>query len=254
MELIKSAARRSKLSDVAYVVLNLGLAGAVFGLTVAFTPPYLAYLLIILSKWRVFAVRPRFWLANMQGNTIDTLVGISVVTLMWHSAGQLTVQMLITVLYAAWLLVIKPRSKRKDMIIQAEIGQFLGVTAVMGMAYYLDVGLIVAACWLVGYIAAWHALQSYDEDDARLLGMVWGIIVAECAWLGANWTSAYTLSGNLLVPQTAVIVSLIGYIVRRAYDYIYHGTLDWKRLRAPIIFTVAVIAIMFIRELSDIFA
>ena len=61
------------------------------------------------------------------------------------------------------------------MIIQAEIGQFLGITAVMGMAYYLDVGLIVAACWLIGYIAAWHALQSYDEDDARLLGMVWGI-------------------------------------------------------------------------------
>ena len=69
MELIKSAARRSKLSDVAYVVLNLRLAGAVFGLTVAFTPPYLAYLLIILSKWRVFAVRPRFWLANMRGIT-----------------------------------------------------------------------------------------------------------------------------------------------------------------------------------------
>ena len=46
MELIKSVARRSKVSDVAYVLLNIALAIAIYVLTIAFTPPYFAYALV----------------------------------------------------------------------------------------------------------------------------------------------------------------------------------------------------------------
>ena len=250
MELIKSVARRSKLSDIAYVSLNIGLAVALYVLTVVFSPPYLAYLLVLLSKWRVLAVRPRFWLANIQGNTIDTLVGISAVTLIWLSQGEMAVQILLTALYAAWLLMLKPRSTRRAMIIQAEVGQFAALTALFGIAYYFDSSLVVLACFAIGYITAWHALQSYEEPQTRLLAAIWGFVVAEFGWLAYQWTSAYTLAGDLMAPQVAIIASLSGYVTMRAYEYHTHGKLSWKRMRAQILFAAAVIAMMLLKELS----
>ncbi len=37
----------------------------------------LALSIIVLSKWRMFAVRPRFWLANIRANAVDLIVGLS---------------------------------------------------------------------------------------------------------------------------------------------------------------------------------
>lgn len=250
MELIKSVARRSKVSDVAYVLLNIALAIAIYVLTIAFTPPYFAYALVLLSKWRVFAVRPRFWLANIQGNMVDALVGVSTVTLIWRADGQMVVQVLLTVLYIAWLLILKPRSRRKVMIAQAEISQFIALIALFGVAHYLDSSIVVALCWVIGYVAAWHGLQSYDEDDVYLLSFIWGLVIAELGWLSYQWTSAYTLAGDLMVPQGAIIVGLVGHLMMQAYNHQYHKTLTWKRLRAPVLFSILVVAMMLLRELS----
>jgi len=253
MELIKSAAKRSKVSDIVYVLLNIALAGGIFALTFAFSPPYLAYLLVLLSKWRVLAVRPRFWLANIQGNIVDILVGLSTVTLIWRASGALTAQLLIAALYAAWLLILKPRSKRKDMVVQGEVAQFLSLTAIIGVSYMLDASIVVVICWLIGYFVARHVLYSYDEHDVTVLSMVWGLIVAEFAWLASQWTQAYPLASDLLAPQMAIIISLVGYVVMRAYDYHYHKSFSWKQLRAPILFAIAVITIMLLWELSVYF-
>ncbi len=250
MEFIKSAARRSKMSDIAYILLNIGLAITVYALTAVFSPPYLAYLLVLLSKWRVFAVRPRFWLANIQGNMIDTLVGVSVVTLIWRSAGETSAQLLLTALYAGWLLVLKPRSKRRAMIAQAEVGQFASLTALFGIAYYFDSSVVTLACFGIGYIAAWHALQSYDEESTTLLAIIWGFVTAELGWVAYHWTQAYTLAGDLMLPQVALTISMLGYLVMRAYDAQVHTRLSWRQLRAPTLFVGAVIIIMLLKELS----
>ncbi len=45
----------------------------------------LAIIVVILSKWRMFAVRPRFWAANVRANSVDLLVGIPIVLFMSHS-------------------------------------------------------------------------------------------------------------------------------------------------------------------------
>src|ERR1051326_6294486 len=42
----------------------------------------LAILLVLLAKWRIFAVRPRYWLVNIASNGVDILVGISLVLFM----------------------------------------------------------------------------------------------------------------------------------------------------------------------------
>src|SRR3954467_2211669 len=80
----------------------------------------LAILVVILSKWRMFAVRPRFWPANIRANAIDLMVGLSVVLFMTHSNSML-LQFVWAALYAIWLIAIKPRSSVLMVTLQAFI-------------------------------------------------------------------------------------------------------------------------------------
>ena len=253
MDLIKSAAKRSKLSDIVYIILNLALAGAVLGLTVAFQPPFVAYLLILVSKWRVLGVRPRFWWANFQTNMVDLVVGICAVTLIWQASGTFIIQLLLAVLYAAWLLILKPRSSRKYMVLQAGVSQFLALTSLFSVAHYLDSSIIVALCLAIGYVTARHILSSYEDEDITLLSAIWGFLIAELGWLCYHWVVAYDITTSLLLPQVAILAGLLGFVTIRFYDTKYHNKSLTKTLRAPVLFSLAVLAILLLREISVIF-
>lgn len=253
MNLMKSVAKRSKLSDIVYIILNIALAAGVLWLTILFQPPYLAYLLVVLSKWRVFAVRLRYWWANLQTNTVDLLVGISAVTLIWQANGIFLIQLLLAVLYAAWLLILKPRSKRIYMLWQAGAAQFLSLMALFSVAHYLDSALIVAFCFIIGYVCTRHVLLAYDEHDLVVPSLVWGFFMAELGWLSYHWTTAYLLGANLLLPQISIIAALFGFIAVKFYDAMYHDAPLNKALKAPALFSMAILAILLFSELSAFF-
>jgi hypothetical protein len=79
MEFLKLVRRRSFLSEAIYMILNICLAIALL-IVIRYTESIpLAFLLVIMSKWRVLAVRPRYWFANLRSNMIDFIVSISVV-------------------------------------------------------------------------------------------------------------------------------------------------------------------------------
>src|SRR5437763_99332 len=48
----------------------------------------IAAVLILLGKWRMFAVKPRHWLANIQANSVDIIVSLSLLVFMAHSGTQ----------------------------------------------------------------------------------------------------------------------------------------------------------------------
>lgn len=253
MDLIKSVAKRSQLSDVVYILLNLALACGVLLLTIAFQPPYLAYALVLLSKWRVFAVRARYWWANLQTNTVDVLVGASVVTLIWQASGTLLVQTFIALLYAAWLLILKPRSKRIYMIWQAGVAQFLAIMALFSIAHVLDSAVVVAVCYAIGYVCARHVMGAYDDQNLAMLSMIWGFFIAELGWLSYHWTTAYSLTTTLLLPQASIIAALFGFVALRCYDALVRDVPLWRSVKAPVLFSFAVMAILLFSELSAIF-
>ncbi|MBI3624389.1 hypothetical protein HY218_02020, partial [Candidatus Saccharibacteria bacterium] len=61
----------------------------------------LAMILILLSKWRMFVVRPHYWVANIRANAIDLMVGLSLVVFMSHTdAGSW--QLLWAIVYGVW--------------------------------------------------------------------------------------------------------------------------------------------------------
>src|ERR1700761_2840277 len=95
------------ISHAFYFVYNALLPLIVF-LLVRTSFVQLALSLILLSKWRMFAVRPRFWLANIRANAVDIVIGVSVLAFMTALNNE-GIQLLWAILWAAWLIYIKPR-------------------------------------------------------------------------------------------------------------------------------------------------
>ena len=129
MEFLKLVRRRSFLSEVVYTVLNIALAIALV-LVIRYTASIpLALGLVLISKWRVLAVRARYWFVNIRSNLVDIIVSISVVLHLYiindtstlADSTKLIVLGLVTVLYILWLLLLKPRSKRSYVAAQAGV-------------------------------------------------------------------------------------------------------------------------------------
>jgi hypothetical protein len=254
MEFLKIVRRRSFLSEVVYVVLNVVLSIAVVLLIRATESPWPAVGLISLSKWRVLAVRPRYWFVNIQANLVDFIVSLSVVVLLYEtyiggvaSTQKIFILTLLTLLYIVWLLFIKPRSKRVFVVAQAAVALFSGVTALYVLAYSWPASIVVLTMWLIGYITARHVLSSYDEPHILFLSLLSGLVVAEIGWLAYHWTVAYTPFGvaNVIFPRVALGVLCIGFVLHRCYDsYYHHQRIRGNDVLLPVLFTFGIIVIL----------
>lgn len=249
MEFLKSSKRRSLLSEAIYILLNVGLALAVLGLVWAISSPAAAFALVLLSKWRVLAVRPRYWFANIQANLVDIIVSLSVVVLLYAASGAIIAQCAITALYIVWLLLIKPRSKRVFVAIQAGAAVFLGVTALMSVSYEWNVAFVVLGMWLVGYAAARHVLGSYDDAHMSFYSLVWGLVMAEIGWFTYHWTFAYNLPsvGSIKLSQAALISLAISFLAERVYaSYSNHGRVRSGDVVLPMLFSISIILVLVV--------
>jgi hypothetical protein len=197
----------------------------------------LAVLVIILSKWRMFAVRPRFWAANIRANAVDLMVGIATVIFMVNSDSGL-MQLLWTVLYAGWLTYIKPRSDNFMVTVQAFIGQLYALSALY-LAW--GNGPVVGLTFLTGlfcYLAARHFFDIFDEPYARLLSFIWGYFAASLAWLLSHWLLFYQF-----VAQPTLILTALGYGLGVLY-YLDHNDRLNKGLKNQVVFIMVTIIIV----------
>lgn len=247
MDFLKSSKRRSLVSELVYIGLNVTLAVAVFLSVYAIDAPMLAVGLVLLSKWRIFAVRPRYWFANLKANLVDIIVSLSAVGLLWAAEGALVSQLVLTAAYIGWLLFIKPRSKRLFVAIQAYSAIFLGVSVLMMVSYDWPVFIVVLAMWLIGLSAARHVLGSYEEINAPLYSLIWGLLIAEIGWLGYHWAFAYQLPGvgSIQLSQTALIALAFSFLAERVYSsYYHHKEVKVNDIILPILLSVSVIMLL----------
>jgi hypothetical protein len=249
MEFLKLSKKRSVFSEVIYVALNILLALAVLAVVWAIESPWAALALVLLSKWRILGVRPRYWFANIQANLVDIVVNISVVMLLYAASGAVIAQCVITGLYIVWLLFVKPRSKRSFITVQAGTSLFLGITALAIVSYNWNIVFVVAAMWVIGYGAARHVLASYDEAHLSFYSLVWGFVMAELGWLMYHWTFAYTLPavGDIKLVQEAIIALALSFLAERVYaSYEKHGEVRNNDILLPSLFSISVILILII--------
>ena len=171
----------------------------------------LAILLIILSKWRIFAVRPHYWMTNIISNGIDIVVAVALVLFMANTSTEWW-QLLWMGLYAAWLILLKPRYDALSVSAQAMVGQLLGLSVL-----YLKFGdapllALVIGTWAVTYLAARHFLTSFEESQAPLLAHVWAYFAASLAFVLGHWLLFYGT-----IAQIIVILTTIGYGLAALY-------------------------------------
>lgn len=257
MEFLKIVKRRSFLNEAIYIALNVALAFGLMLLVRATNSLLPAFGLVILSRWRVLAVRPRYWFANLQGDLVSLIVSVSFVVLLYNTniaspndTKTLAFQILATLLYIVWLLFLRPQSKRKYIALQAGIALFIGVAAIYSMSYGWPASLVVLMVWLVGYSVSRHVLNTYDDEaHALTLSLAWGLILAEIGWWAYHWTIAYKLPiiSNVLLPQVAIIAVCVGFVSYKTYNsYAHHKKVRISDIILPLIFTVSIIAVLIL--------
>lgn len=252
MEFLKTIAkRRSLVSELVYIIFNIGLA-VLLMLVVRYTNSLVpAFILVVLSKWRVFAVRARFWLANIQANAVCFIVSVSYVIFLSainpsvsgsDETVSLILQLILASLYIAWLVLLKPQSKRHFMVMQSGVSLFVGLTAIFMVSYGWIASPVVFLVWLVSFVSIRHTLSAYDEDHNVLLSLAFSLLLVEIGWLAHHWVIAYRLpfSEHIAIPQVSIVSILIGFIFYKAYDSFYHH----QKIRSgdiilPLIFAIS---------------
>lgn len=186
VERIKPASGFSKIIHWALVVI-LPLLALVF---VRWSILPLAYGVVILSKWRMFAVRPRHWPANVRVNAVDIIAGLSFVVFMAQSPSTAW-QIVWLVVYEVWLVFIKPRSKIFWTSVQAALAQFGGLTAMYLLWGRSSLVILVVFSWIICYLCARHFFSSYDEPLGSMMSHIWGYMAAALTWVLGHWLLYY---------------------------------------------------------------
>lgn len=171
----------------------------------------LAILLVVLSKWRIFAVRPRYWIANIIQNGVDIMVAVSLIIFM-ASTSVVWWQLIWTLSYGAWLIWLKPRYDVLSVSAQAMIAQLLGLSVLYLKFGDSSVVGLVAGTWLVTYLAARHYLTSFEESHSPLLAHIWAYFSASLAFVLGHWLLFYGT-----IAQIIVILTTIGYGLAALY-------------------------------------
>lgn len=220
----------SALPVVTYVLVRLDFA-------------WIAVALLLLGKWRMFAVKARHWPANIRANAVDIFVSLSFVIFMVVTDTQ-SLQALWAAFYAVWLLVIKPQSSTIWVGIQALIAQSLSLTALF--LYWSESSTIalVFLAWSVSYLCARHFLAAFDESMSRATAYTWAFFAASLTWLSAHWLIFYGP-----IAQPALMLSVLGYGLAAMY-YLEHKDKLSANLRRQFV-GVMTVMILFLIIFSD---
>lgn len=198
---IKPAAGFSRLVHWLFVLI-IPIAALIF---VRWDILSLAYGVVILSKWRMFAVRPRHWPANIRANSIDIIAGLSFVVFM-AQAPSVAWQFIWLIVYELWLIYIKPKSKIFWTTVQAGLGQFVGLTAVYLLWGRSSLVVLVIVSWIICYSAGRHFFSSFDEPLSSMLSHIWAYIAAAMTWVLGHWLLYYGF-----LAQPVLLLSILSY-------------------------------------------
>ena len=246
-----SIKQRSVLASIFHIIFNIIVAVSSLVLLLLFPEaPWAAFLVVIASKFRIFAVKPRFWKANILASLTDLVFCLGIVVLIWLAGdvGAFWLQIVLTAVYIIWLIIIKPMTKQSAVAFQAAASQFVGIWALFAVANHLTLPVVILLSFGIGFSVARHILIAHRENQLMLMSFVWGLFVAQLSFLAYHWSIAYEFFGTLKVSQFAIIITVIAFSIERFYHNVQknEGQIKTGNLILPIIFSAALIAILLI--------
>ena len=204
----------------------------------------LALVIILLGKWRVFAVQPRHWWANIRANGVDILVGISALAFMTETSSA-AIQIAIAVAYAIWLLALKPRSGALAVAMQALVAQTVSMIALFLVWDGQALAVLVLAAGFIAYLCARHFFTTFDEPHTPLYAHSWGYFAGALTWLLGHWLLYYVG----LIAQPAVLLTVVGFGLAALYYLEQNDRLSVLLQRQILFITLALTLIIVV--LSD---
>ena len=251
--------RRDLVSTTAHILLNIALAVSIAIALVVFSSYWLAIVLLVLSKWRVFAVKPRFWWANIQSNAVDFIVGLGYITQFSQIPTQQYVsQAVVFLAYIFWLLIIKPRSGKHWVVSQGLVALYIGTSALLSIGYDWPSFVLLGLLMLVCFVTQRHVLAVYDLDGVNYHAALVALVSGEFLWVSSHWVVAYSLPlKGLYLTQPALIIVLLMIAVQLVLERVLTkhnssegGFKDWSgALRPallPIILCLVVVLILLV--------
>ena len=255
------ALRRSRnaFSSLLHIVLNAALAVSSIYITWITGSPLIGILLVILSKWRMLAVRPRYWELNIKSNLVDLIVANSIILIAYCSGRTfLPIHVILMIIYSVWLIIIKPRSSESAANLQSFIAIFLGTIATVLMTASANSIFMAGAGFILGYAGARHILVQGEDKDYNIIIMAGAVISAEICWLCHSWLIVYSFADTgIIIPQLSIIMAIVSFIFGYAYKSITRneGKLKWSEIGMPTAFaiiTIAVIVIFFSQPIFNV--
>lgn len=252
-------ARKSRniASTAVHVFLNILLGIGAVLITVFSGSPMLGVILVLVSKWRIVAVRRRYLWLNVKSNLVDLIVGLSIVILSYFAGSALMpVHFVLMVIYVLWLLVLKPMSSETANLVQSLTAVFLGISATTIMTSSANALATVLLAFLIGYAASRHVLAQASDKNFTLTTLVCGLVFAEVAWMCHSWSIIYTFGASgIRIPQMAVILTIFAFVynyARRAMIR-YQDNFRFRNIIGPVLFGAALIGVIVIWFSDPIF-
>jgi len=249
--------RGGVLSTIIYYFMQVAIATVSIVVTAMSGMWIFGILLVLASKWRVFAVNPKYWWMNIKANLVDMTVRVGFVMLAYFAGVELMpAHAVLASLYVIWLLFVKPQSGSVAAEVQSLCAVFLGMTVFVtsailmgesGMSLDLTMSFVVVVSFIVGYGSLRHILSQSEDYQFDLVTLGWGLLFAQMSWVLYHRVILYYL-GSVIVPQMAVILTLGSFLFFRVYKSLvqHGGKVALKDVLAPLVFVVLVIGVILI--------
>ncbi|MFZ2560570.1 MAG: hypothetical protein WAW91_02985 [Candidatus Nanoperiomorbaceae bacterium] len=253
LEFIRLARKRGKVADVFHDLFDLAFATLTVLLVIIFPDtPWPALALLLLSKWRMIAVRPRYWWVNIVSALPDLAFGAAIVILIWLSGQNavasggwaLPVQIICGLIYAAWLIGLKPRDDKKSVLWQAGLAQFVAGVAIFDLAGRLPLAVIMVLAFVVAFGSAWQVLGQFEETERTPLALIYGFLVMSISFAAWHWTVGYAVTPLLEIPQASIIIAALGFGVVKLYDAHMTSGIKWSSVGWPLVASGAIIVLV----------
>lgn len=222
-----------------YLIYNVMLPVLIYVLVRAEFIP-VAFIVILLSKWRMFAVRPRFWLANIRTNAVDIIVGLSALALI-AGTETLWLQLSYVGAWALWLVFVKPQTDAFWVSLQALFAQAVGLTAVFSVWDRASLASLVLAVGFICFFAAHHFFYSFDEEHIRLLSYIWAYFGAALSWILVHWLIVY----YGVIAQPTLILVTVAFGLGTLY-YLDHFDKLSAAIRRQVVFILMTIMLVIV--------
>lgn len=200
----------------------------------------MAIIVVLITKWRMFAVRPRFWPAIIRANAVDIIVGLSTVVFMTHSSTT-SWQLFWAFLYMGWQIFLKPGRSVGSISLQALVGQTYGLMALF--IGWPDAPLIVLmlGAWGVCYLSARHFWTSFEEPYSSMYSHTWGYFAAALVWVSVHWLLFYGV-----VAQPTLLLTVLGFGLGGLYYLQEKDRLSTLLRRQVVFIMIAVVVVVLV--------